>query len=306
MIGLAFSGIRGADNIGYIIPTEEVDIFLKDIADGKYDYKPMLADSLQTLENEALKVKLGFAKKSVGMVVDEPDSKDEAYPLKKWDVIVKIGDHEVDNVGMAKVRDNLRVGFRYFLQTLTKDGKVPLTIVRDGKEIEVMVPVTPKIDELIQPLQGRYPSYFVYGPLVFSTASAEFVGGVGLGMQAFFGAIGSPLATRRGDKAAFPGEELVIVSAPMFPHRTGKGYSSPMAKVVKDVDGVRIKNLRHLVETLRDAKDKYVIISFDDRNSETLVFDRKEILQATDEILSDNSVRQQGSEDVLSIWSKKP
>jgi len=305
MIGLAFSGVRGADNIGYIIPTEEVDLYLKDIADGKYDYKPMLADSLQTLENEALRAKLGFGKKSVGMVVHEPDSKDEAYPLKKWDVITRIGDHEVDNVGMVKVRDSLRVGFKYYLQTLAKDGKAPFTIVRDGKESEVMVPVAPKIDELIQPLQGRYPSYFVYGPLVFSAASVEFVNGIGPATQAFFGVLGNPLATRRGDKVAFPGEELVIVSAPMFPHRIGKGYSNPIAKVVKDVDGVRIKNLRHLVEALRDAKGKYITITFDDRNSETLVFDRKEILQATDEILSDNSVRQQGSEDVMSVWSKK-
>ncbi len=305
MIGLTFSGVRGADNIGYIIPTEEVDLFLKDVSDGKYDYKPTIVDSLQTLENEALRARLGFSKKPVGMVVHEPDSKEDSYPLKKWDVITKIGDHEVDNVGMSRVRDNLRVGFKYYIQSLARDGKVPLTIVRDGKEMAIELPVTPKVDELIRPLQGRYPSYFVYGPLVFSPVSTEFVAALGAGMQAFFGVVGSPLATRRGDKVAFPGEELVVVSAPMFPHRIGKGYSNPLAKVIKDVDGVKIRNLRHLVETLRDAKGKYISISFDDRNSETLVFDRQEILKATDEILSDNSVRQQGSEDVLPAWSRK-
>jgi S1-C subfamily serine protease len=51
MIGLAFSTLGGAQNIGYIIPNEEVDLFLKDIADGKYDGKPALFDDLQTLEN---------------------------------------------------------------------------------------------------------------------------------------------------------------------------------------------------------------------------------------------------------------
>ncbi len=306
VIGLTFSGVRGADNIGYIIPTEEVDLFLKDIADGKYDYKPMMHDQLQTLENDALRAKLGFQKRAIGMVVHEPDSPDPAYPLKKWDVITRIGDHEVDNVGMVKVRDNLRLRFQYYLQSLARDGKAPLTIVRDGKEMTVALPVVPRVDELIQPLRGRYPSYFIYGPLVFSPASAEFLSAVDRsGMQAVLSFIGSPLATRRGDKAAFPGEELVVVSAPMFPHKVGKGYGNPLAKVVKDVDGVKIKNLRHLVETLRDAKDKYITISFDDRNSETLVFDREEILHATDEILSDNSVRQQSSEDIAPIWAKK-
>ena len=305
MIGVTFSGIRGADNIGYIIPCEEVDLFLKNIADGQYDYKPMMNDQLQTLENDALRVKLGFQKKSVGIVVHEPDSTEPDYPLKKWDVITRIGDHDVDNVFMSKYRDNLRVNFRYFIQTLVKDGKVPLTIVRDGKEMVIELPVIVKADELLQPLKGRYPSYFVYGPLVFSVASAEFATAIDRGSQSLLGIIGSPLVTRRGAKKSFPEEELVIISSPLFPHRIGKGYGNPIAKVVKEINGIKIKNLKHLVETLRDSKEKYITITFDDKNSETLVFDRLETLKATDEILSDNSVRQQASDDIAPIWSKK-
>ncbi|HXI78134.1 MAG TPA: serine protease, partial [Steroidobacteraceae bacterium] len=52
MIGLAFSKLGGdTQNIGYIIPNEEVDLFLKDVADGSYDGKPAMYDELQTLEN---------------------------------------------------------------------------------------------------------------------------------------------------------------------------------------------------------------------------------------------------------------
>src|SRR5271154_100638 len=55
MIGLAFSRLGDAQNIGYIIPDEEIELFLKDIADGHYDGKPGLFDDLQTLENPALR-----------------------------------------------------------------------------------------------------------------------------------------------------------------------------------------------------------------------------------------------------------
>src|SRR5262249_61197385 len=114
MIGLAFSGLRGADNIGYIIPTEEVELFLKDIADGKYDGKPNMFDHLQTLENDALRKFLKFERRGVGMVVHQPAEKDDpSYPLKKWDVITKIGDHDVDNIGQVRVRDGLRLRFQY-------------------------------------------------------------------------------------------------------------------------------------------------------------------------------------------------
>jgi len=55
MVGLAFSRLGGGDNIGYIIPVEEIELFLKDIADGHYDGKPAMFDELQTLENPALR-----------------------------------------------------------------------------------------------------------------------------------------------------------------------------------------------------------------------------------------------------------
>ena len=307
VIGVVNSRLGGGDNIGYIIPSEEIDLFLKDVADGKYDGKPALEDRLQTFENDVLKGKLDM-KRAVGMIVHEPARDDKDYPLKEWDVIVKIGDKEVDNVGMVQVKGNLRVRFQYLVQKFAKDGKVALTIVRDGKERVVQVPVDPLHDELIPALMGRYPSYFIYGPIVFSSATSELTSALerASGYFSMLSHIGSPLVTRRGDKVKFPGEELVIVCSPMFPHRTAKGYGNPIFKVVKTVNGVKIKSLRHLVETLRDLKDKYVSIDFDDRSSETIVFDRKEVLQATEEILSDNSVRQQFSEDLAPIWSKKP
>jgi S1-C subfamily serine protease len=308
VIGLAFSRLGGGDNIGYIIPSEEIDLFLKDVEDGKYDGKPALTDGLATFENDVLKGKLKM-KRAVGNIVHDPARDDKDYPLKEWDVITKIGDKEIDNVGMVQVKDNLRVRFQYLVQKLAKDGKVELTIVRDGKEQTVQVPVEPRHDELIQPLMGKYPDYFIYGPISFTTATSELAGGLeraGPGYFALFSHIGSPLVTRRGDKEKFPGERLVVVSSPMFPHKTAKGYGSPVFKVVKTINDVKIKNIRHLVETLRDATDKYIVIEFDDRASEAIVFDRKEILQATEEILSDNSVRQQASEDLLPVWQKKP
>ena len=307
MIGLTFSGLRGADNIGYIIPTEEIELFLKDVVDGKYDGKPAMFDHLQTLENEALRKFLKFDRRGVGMVVHEPaEPDDSSYPLQKWDIITKVGDHEVDNTGYARVREGLRLRFQYYIQKLARDGKLPLTVVRDGKELAIELPVKSHRDQLIEGLEGKYPSYFVFGPLVFSPVTSEFAGNFDRagGFQQVLGLIGSPLVTRRGDRPKFAGEQLVVVAAKMFPHRIGKGYSDPLIKVVKEVNGVKIKNLRHLVETLRDTKEKYVRIVFDDRNSETIVFDRKEVLAATEDILSDNGVRQQASEDLLQVWKK--
>src|SRR5689334_22390060 len=90
MIGLAFSRLVEADNIGYIIPSEEIDLFLQDIADGKYDGKPAMFDEFQTLENPALRKFLKLDKSVSGPIVHIPDTSAGAV-LKEWDVVTKFG-----------------------------------------------------------------------------------------------------------------------------------------------------------------------------------------------------------------------
>jgi S1-C subfamily serine protease len=306
MIGLAFSRLGGGDNIGYIIPCEEVELFLKDVADGRYDGKPAMFDELQTLENPALRAFLKLDKTVEGIVVHEPDSTDTAYPLKEWDVITRIGDTRVDNEGMIKIGENLRVGLRYLLQKIATSGTVQLTVVRDRKELTVQVPVAPTRPMLIPNLAGAYPSYFVCGPLVFSTATGHFLAGLNNTGMSNLAAAASPLALRRTDKPAFPGEELVVVAAPFLPHRLANNYSSPQARVVETVNGVKIKNLKHLVEVLRDSRDEFLVFEFAGRVGESPVFARKDLLAATEDILTDNGVRSQGSPDTLAVWNAKP
>ena len=110
--------------------------------------------------------------------------------------------------------------------------------------------------------------------------------------------------TRYGDRPAFPGERIVIVPHPMFTHKMSKGYSDPYADAVAEVNGVRIRNLAHLVEVIRDATGEYIEFTFQGRATDAIVFNRKEALEATEDILSDNGIRQQCSPDIAPIWKR--
>jgi len=137
MIGVVFSRLGGnAENIGYIIPCEEVELFLKDIADGHYDGKPMLLDEFQTLENQALRSFLKIDNSVTGVIVRKPASTASSYPLKTWDIITKIGDTAIDDQGMVNIGNNLRINFQYMIQKIAAKGKIPLSIVRGGKRIK--------------------------------------------------------------------------------------------------------------------------------------------------------------------------
>jgi len=306
MIGLAFRKLSGDDNIGFIIPNEEVELFLKDVADGHYDGKPALYDDLQTLENPALRDFLKLGKTVEGMIVHKPFRADADYPLKQWDVITHIGEAPIDNQGMVKIGPDLRVAFGYLIQKTAVDGRLPLSIVRAGKALRVSVPVSADRPTLVEDLDGEYPPYFVYGPLVFSRATWQFVGGIEkAGGARALGFGKSPLVTRAFDPPDAETAELVVVSSPFFPHKLANGYGNPAGSVVSSINGTRVSSLHQLVALLRDLEDEFVTVEFDQRSAESMVFPRLAMVAATEEILTDNGVRAQGSPDTLAVWDAK-
>jgi S1-C subfamily serine protease len=311
MIGLAFAGVLSAQNIGYIIPNEEVELFLQDIKDGKYDGKPALFDDFQTLENPSLRSFLKMDKSVKGMVVQRPAVQGDDYPLKEWDVVTHIGKNAeamaIDNQGMVRLTPDIQVRFQYMVQRATKDGKVPLTVLRAGKTLELAVPVTPSRPRLIGALNGDYPSYFIYGPIVFSRATLEFrsfFNGNAATLNGFaFNA--QPLLTRVADEPSAEREDLVVISSPFFPHRVISGYDSRFGAVVASINNMPVKSLRHLVELLRDMKEELVVIKFDQRIGESVVLPHAGMMAATEGILADNGIRFQASSDLMELFPKR-
>jgi hypothetical protein len=246
-----------------------------------------------------------------GVLLVKQDGVDLPAGLEDRDIILRIGDTPIDNQGMVQAGLRVPVVFKYLVPKVTRQGKLPLTVLRHGKEIGVQVPVSADFPLVISDLRGAYPSYFIYGPIVFSTATMNYVSGLaataaGGSMMTILSASGSPLVMRLGEEPTFDGEKLVVISSPFFPHKLAQGYGNPLASVVKRVNGITIKNLPHLVEVLRDSRDEFVTIELGSRHAQILVFPRKDMLSATDEILTDNDIRSQGSPDTLTVWNAKP
>lgn len=307
LVGLVFSLIPGAQSIGYVIPAEEIRVFLDDIKDGVYDGKPQLNDSLQTMENSALREKLGLPRGASGIVVMAPYRNNGGYPLQEWDVITRIGGQAVDSDGKAAIRYDLRLSALYLVQKFARGGVIQVRVYRDGRPLDLQVPVGPLRELVVPYLMDRDPQYFIYGPLVFSQATQDYLDRLGHQRELSLARQGSPLITRRYDKPAFEGEELVVVSSPMFPHRITKGYDDPGGSVLEEVNGIRVKNLRHLVELLRDAREPQVVFKFASNGylrQETLVFNRRDLIAATEQVLDDNGIRYQYSDGIRELWRK--
>lgn len=304
VVGLVFSGIKEAENIGYLIPVEEIAAFLEDIEDGHYEGRPMLFDGFQTAENAALRSWLGLDRQTQGIVVRDPYRDDDAYPLKQWDVITHIGPHEIDNQGKVRVADNLKLMFQYYVPHLAEADGVECTVFRDGETRQIRVPTDREMDRVIPILKGAYPEYFIYGPIVFAEATNELLRGArGRSLMALARS-GGPLVSRMEDPPSFPGERIVIIANRMFPHRTTKGYDSVAFGVVEEINKEPVKNLRHLIELLRDNDDEFVTFKLAGKY-ESLVFRRSEIEEATEEILTDEGIRYQVSAALRDAWDQE-
>ncbi len=306
MIGLAFSYLGNAQNIGYIIPNEEIELFLNSIVKGTYRGKPAIFEETQNLQNPSVRSFLKLPKDVRGVFVHKPFEGASGYPLKRWDVITRIGNAPVDDEGMVEIGATLRVRYEYMVQKLERNGAVQVTVWREGREIPIELPVMVDRPSLVPDLKGAYPPYFIFGPIVFSEDTTQFNAGITKDSLEGLMVSGSRLASRRGDDQSFPGERLVIVSSPFFPSKLADAYSRPLGWVLSDVNGIPVRNLAHLVAILRDLKSEYVTFDFHGNGYEAFVFPRKATLAATDDILNDNGIRSQGSPDMMQIWQAKP
>ena len=120
---------------------------------------------------------------------------------------------------------------------------------------------------------------------------------------------GNLMLSRYGDRPAFPEEQWCCWPTPCSSTRSVPGTGDHTGDALAEVNGVYIRNLKHLVETLRDAA-----ASSSSSSSWASTARRSSSPErdagSHEEILSDNGIREQCSADVAPIWNhgkaKKP
>ena len=263
------------------------------------------------LENSALRRYLKIPAPVTGVVcrgtMQMPDS-----PLKPGDILTRIDGNSIDNRGNCRLSNGMTVSFNRLAAEVATDGMVPITIWRDGKEESLAVPVDTR-EDLLPHIFGSYPRYFIFGPVILSHGTADFVEAIDSGMASsdakqrttsaavstIMKLAHSPLFERRQEKREDPTEELVIMTG-ILTHETSRGYKlPPYPFTVKSINGVAIKNLRQAVDLLKATQEEFVVIDFFDTIADKIVLDRKQAEEAVETILDDNGIGKQGSPELL-------
>lgn len=314
--GLSFLKRTGsdADSIGYVIPAETVRRFLDDISDGSYDGTPRLLVTWSKAENPAFRDLLRLSDEQTGVILHpSPLWVPENFSVKKRDVLLSIGGKTVDNFGRIDLAQGVKVEWTYQIQLTASNGSLPLEIWRDGAAISIEAEVVTQLPLLLRDLKGKYPSYYVYGPVTFIEVSDVLMNRVNPNLLLLAASRGSTLLSDIKRPQDDPDDRIVVATFSLLSHQITKGYEYPMLfPVLRSVNGDEIKNLRGLVRLLEGQTDEFTLFEFDGRNvhdlqnssrsgPQDLAFRHKEVVRTREEILEEAGIRSYYSKDLRDL-----
>ncbi len=285
VVGVAFQGVAGLDNVGFFIPTEIIQHFLADVADGIYDGYPELGAATVNLENPAARRKAGMGPGQSGVIVDRvaPASSAEGF-LQVGDILLSVDGSALANDGTTMI-DGLRLDHAVLLDRHQVGETVQLELLRHGEVIAVDVPMKPleRVRRLAN-IYDRLPRYYIVGGLVFVELDREMLKTYGkdwfaradktLIYESFFREIEAPETSR----------QHVVVLLRRLDHPVNAEMSWFKNLVVDRVNSHRIDGLESLVNAVESNKKKYHLFEFG-YHGRFGVLDREAAEEAHQEIL---------------------
>ena len=264
VVGVAFQGLRQADNIGYMIPTTVIRHFLEDIEDGRYDGFGSLGLTLYpALHNESYPDYLKLPSGTEGIVVIRTTMHSSVESLlQSGDVITRIDDFNIDNDGMIQIY-GLTLHMSEVVEQKQLGQEVKLTFYRYGELKEETAVVA--LNRPVLAYWRQYdlpPRYVVFAGLTFVPVSRNFLETWGPNWAAdiphdlrYLFNNSDQLNTDRERK------EYVVLSE-ILPDEITSYCSQFENKVVQTVNGVDIWSLDDLPTAFAKSDDGFCTLQF--------------------------------------------
>lgn len=268
--GVVMQGLRGADNIGYMVPTPTVHHFFNDIKDGQYDGFPDLGITVQEMENPASRRKFKLADEQTGVlaykVLFNSPAKDLILP---GDIITAIDSHPIANDGTVEFRPKEYTSFSYYIDKHQVGDTLTLDVIRDAKPLskEITLSTTSKDFWLVQREQyDEFPRYFIFGGFVFTPVTKNYMNA---GMS-FFSSSGD-LGQLLNEWPSEDRNEAVIISQ-VLAADTNKGHHDLYDWVIEKINGKKFKNFNEFYQLMASIKDEF--ITLEDKDGYKIFIDK--------------------------------
>ena len=177
VVGVAFQGLRMAENIGYMIPTTVIRHFLVDIEDDEYDGFGSLGVMMYPgLHSASYKDYLKVPPHEDGIIVVATMMHSSVESLLQADdVITRIDNYNIDNDGLVQIY-GLRLHMSEVIETKHIGQTAELTFYRNGKKMKKVATVALNRPILEQARQyDRPPRYVCFAGLAFVPLTRNYL-----------------------------------------------------------------------------------------------------------------------------------
>ena len=263
VVGVAFQNIPSLQGTGFFIPVPVIEHFLKDIADGHYDGFPYTGIRLVALQNSDFRKFLKLPDDSLGARIDSllpiPETQ---RVLKPDDVILRIGSYPLASDGTILYESNRLSGALAF-QFAQVGESVPLGIWREGKAMEVSLPARAYDADHASGYQyDTLPRYFVYGGLVFTPLSYDYLRALGsASSDAVSREMYHDLFYRRYEDPATVRPEPIVLAS-VLADAANANLKIRGRMLVDQINGARIEKLEDVVRALESNTNAVDVIEF--------------------------------------------
>lgn len=292
--GVVMQGLRGADNIGYMVPTPTVKHFFKDMEDGHYHGFPDIGIVVQDMENPASRKKFNVSEEQTGVLAYNVLFNSPAKgKIKPGDILTKIDGHKISNDGTVEFRPKEYTSFGYYIDNHQINDEISFGIIRDSKETEVSFPLTTTSKDfwLVQREQyDVFPRYFIFGGFVFTPVTKNYVNA---GMSFFSGA--GELGKLMTEWPSEDRKEAVIISQ-VLASDMNKGYHDLYDWVIEKVDGQLFQDFDAFYKLINESTKDY--ITLEDKDGYKVIVDRKLALTENTTILERYHIEAAQSKDL--------
>jgi S1-C subfamily serine protease len=290
VVGVAFQGFPGADNMGFFIPVPIVRHFLKNLEDGRYDGFPDSGLDTTPLLSPAYRRERGLPPRRSGVVIDRvaPDGTADGV-LRKGDVLMSVEGQPIADDGTIRLGDS-RVTFEDAIDMLQVGAPVRFVVWRDGRAMELRA--TARRIARYDRNRNRYgvaPDYVVYGGLVFMKLEVELLQTLG---RAWPQTASRDLVWDQLFREAEKPEEAdldVVVLTRVLRHAVNSQMSVNVPVGVEKINGKPIHSLEDVLPAFASNHERFHWLEFEgDAGVEAL--DREKADAANPEILKQYAI----------------
>jgi S1-C subfamily serine protease len=257
VVGVAFQGLRSADNTGYMIPPPVIKRFLKDIEDGSYDKYVDLGITEFAMFNPAMRKKFRLGRTTPGVLVASvtPDGPCDGVLLAN-DILTAINGKAVDAAGNILIGGE-KVNMNEVVERKFSGDQIKLNIIRDGKKLKKTATLKPFPPIQMYAVQyGVQPRFTTFSGLVFQPLDRNLYAA-----HSFSNTRVRRIFAHYIDEGIFKEREDVVILTRILEDPVNTHVSGHVGTAIESINGVKIKNLSQIHELLHPNKiPKFFVI----------------------------------------------